>query len=51
MKPKRQRGRPVTRVVKLPAETLEEVAQRIFANAKPPDPTLRRQRKKRNQVP
>ena len=30
-------GRPATRVLKLDA-TPEEVARRIFANAKPPDP-------------
>lgn len=37
---KRRRGRPETRVVKLDA-TMEEVAQRIFANAKKPDPSIR----------
>lgn len=37
---KRKRGRPITRRIKLPA-TPEEAARRIFANAKPPDPSLR----------
>ena len=44
--PKGQKlGRPVTRTIKLDA-TPEQVAQRIFENAKPPDPSLRRTRKK-----
>ena len=37
---KRRRGRPETRVIKLDA-TMEEVAQRILANAKKPDPSVR----------
>lgn len=36
----RKPGRPITRRIKLPA-TPEEAARRIFANAKPPDPSLR----------
>ena len=40
VKPKRNPGRPITRRIKLPASP-EEAAQRIFANAKPPDPSLR----------
>ena len=39
-KKKRRRGRPETRVMKLDA-TMEEVAQRMFANAKKPDPSIR----------
>ena len=38
--PKNKGGRPKTRVIKLDA-TPEEVAQRIFGNAKPPDPSIR----------
>ena len=37
---KNKGGRPVTRIIKLDA-TPEEVARRIFANAKPVDPSLR----------
>lgn len=40
VKKKRRRGRPTTRVIKLDA-TMDEVAQRIFANAKKPDPSIR----------
>ena len=40
VKKKRRRGRPTVRVMKLDA-TMEEVAQRIFANAKKPDPSIR----------
>lgn len=40
VKKKRRRGRPTTRVIKLDA-TMSEVAQRIFANAKKPDPSIR----------
>lgn len=40
-KPKPKRGRPNTRVIKLDAKSPEEVWQRIFANAKPPDPSIR----------
>ena len=39
-KKKRRRGRPTVRVMKLDA-TMEEVAQRMFANAKKPDPSIR----------
>ena len=38
------RGRPPTRVLKLDA-TPEEVARRIFDNAKPPDPSKRKPNK------
>lgn len=34
-------GRPIARIILLDA-TPEEVARRIFANAKPPDPSLRK---------
>ncbi len=37
---RRRRGRPATRVIKIDA-TMEEVARRIFANAKKPDPSIR----------
>ena len=37
---KNKAGRPVTRVIKLDASP-EEVAKRIFENAKPVDPSLR----------
>ena len=40
VKPKRKPGRPITRRIKLPASP-EEAARRIFANAKPPDPSIR----------
>ncbi len=33
-------GRPKTRIIKLDA-TPEEVAKRMFANSKPPDPSIR----------
>jgi len=39
-KRRRPRGRPPTRVIKLDA-TMEEVAQKIFANAKKPDRSMR----------
>ena len=39
-KPKRKPGRPQTRIIKLDA-TPEEVTQQMFANAKPPDPSIR----------
>ena len=42
----RPRGRPETRVVKLDAEP-EEVARRIFANAKTPDPSKRITKKRK----
>ena len=38
---KPKRGRPKTRVIKLDAKSPEEVWQRIFANAKQPDPAIR----------
>lgn len=40
----RPAGRPATRVLKIDA-TPEEVARRIFANAKPPDPSKRKPQK------
>ena len=46
-KPKpKQRGRPITRQIKLDA-TPEQVARAIFANVKPPDPSKRKGRPKR----
>ena len=39
-KPKNKGGRPATRIIKLNA-TPEEAAQKIFANAKSPDPAIR----------
>ena len=39
------RAKAATRIIKLDA-TPEEVAQRIFANAKPPDPSLRKKKLK-----
>ena len=36
-------GRPISRIIKLDA-TPEEVARRIFANAKPVDPSLRKKK-------
>lgn len=39
----RPAGRPAKRVLKLDA-TPEEVARRIFANAKPPDPSKQKPR-------
>ena len=44
-KPKRKRGQPSKPIPKLDA-TPEEIARRIFANAKPPDPSLRVRKKK-----
>ena len=41
--PKRRRGRPETRVLKIDA-TPEEVAKAMFAATKPPDPSLRKDR-------
>ncbi len=38
---KRPPGRPTANVIRLPAATVEEVADRIFANAKKPDPSIR----------
>ena len=37
---KRKPGRPITRIIKLDA-TPGQVARRMFANAKRPDPSLR----------
>jgi len=39
-KPKKP-GRPAQNVIRLPANSVEEVADRIFANAKRPDPSIR----------
>ena len=39
--PKRPRGRPVTRIVKLPTSSPEEAARTFFSGVKPPDPSLR----------
>ena len=44
-KKSRSRGRPVTRVLKLDA-TPEEVARRIFTNAKSPEPIKRNKKQK-----
>lgn len=38
---KKRPGRPPQNIIRLPAASVEEVADRIFANAKPPDPSLR----------
>jgi len=38
---KKQPGRPTQNIIRLPARSVEEVADRIFANAKPPDPSIR----------
>ena len=48
--PKRPRGRPPTRVVKLDA-TPEQAARNIFAAAKPPDPKKQRKPKRRRVAP
>ena len=40
MAKREQSGRPTVRTVKLDA-TMEEVEQRMFANAKKPDPSIR----------
>lgn len=45
--PKRRPGRPETRVVERLKASPEEVARRIFASAKPPDPTRRRRQRRR----
>ena len=37
---KKKPGRPITWIIRLDA-TPEEVAQRMFGNAKPPDPSIR----------
>ena len=39
--PKRPRGRPVTRVIKIKA-TPEGAARAMFSAVKPPDPSLRK---------
>lgn len=39
-KPRHKPGRPKSRIIKLDANP-EEVARRMFANAKPPDPSIR----------
>ena len=39
-KPKNKGGRPITRIVKIDA-TPEEIAKKLFDNAKPPDPSIR----------
>ena len=43
--PKKPRGRPETRVVKLDA-TPEEAARAVFSAVKQPDPTLRQSHQK-----
>ena len=40
--PKRKRGRPETRVLKLNVSSPEEAFRRIFAAADPPDPSKRK---------
>lgn len=40
-RPKRRPGRPETRTLKVDA-TPDEIVEKIFAKAKPPDPSLRR---------
>lgn len=40
-KKKRPRGRPKRVMPELPGPTMREAWERIFANAKPPDPPLR----------
>lgn len=40
-KAKKKPGRPAQNVIRLPANSVEEVADRIFANAKPADPSIR----------
>ena len=37
----RPRGRPVTRVIKLPTSSPEEAARTFFSGVKRPDPSLR----------
>ena len=43
-KQKKKPGRPITRIIKLDA-TPGQVARRMFANAKRPDPSLRTRKK------
>ena len=38
---KKRPGRPPQNIIRLPAASVEEVADRIFANAKKPDPSIR----------
>lgn len=45
---KRSRGRPATRIIKLPTNSPEEAARTFFAGAKRPDPSLRIPRRKRS---
>ena len=40
LKPKNKGGRPITRIVRIDA-TAEEIAQKLFTNAKTPDPSIR----------
>ncbi len=42
--PKRKRGRPETRVLKLNVSSPEEAFRQIFDAADPPDPSLRKTR-------
>ncbi len=44
---KRPRGRPVTRIVKLPTTSPEQAARTFFSGVKRPDPSLRISRKKK----
>ena len=46
--PKRPRGRPVTRIVKLDA-TPEQAARNFFSAVKVPDPKLRIAKRKRSE--
>lgn len=46
-KPKRPRGRPATRVIKLPTNSPEEAARTFFSGVKRPDPSLRIPRQKK----
>ena len=45
---KRPRGRPVTRIVKLPTSSPEEAAQTLLSGVKRPDPSLRIPRQKKS---
>ncbi len=44
---KRPRGRPMTRVIKLPASSPEQAARTFFSGVKRPDPSLRIRRQKK----
>lgn len=46
MSKKKPRGRPSVRTLKIDASP-EEAARQIFANAKPPDPSLQKPAKKK----